>query len=165
VTAALSIAGLPTGRFWFEGFLPPRREARRQRLRALAALEGTLVFFEAPHRVREAVADLVAELGGEREAAFAREISKRYEEVRRAPLAELHAQIEDATPRGEYVLMVTGASAPRTSRDELQRVLGCLLGELPTRRAAAVAACITNARRNEAYALALELQGEGTERR
>jgi 16S rRNA (cytidine1402-2'-O)-methyltransferase len=165
VTAALSIAGLPPGRFWFEGFLPPRREARCQRLRELAALEGTLVFFEAPHRVRETLTDLVEVLGGEREAACAREISKRHEEVRRAPLAELHGQVHETSPRGEYVLMVAGAAAPRTSRDELERVLGCLLEELPTRRAAAVAARITRARRNEAYALALQLQGEDDGRR
>jgi len=158
VTAALSVSGLAPGRFWFEGFLPPKREARRQRLQVLAALQGTLVFFEAPHRVSDSLQDMAEVLGAEREAAFARELSKRYEEVRREPLGALAARVGASTPRGEYVLLVAGAPAARTSRDELARVLGCLLELLPVRAAAGAAARITGARRNEAYALALELQ-------
>ena len=158
VTAALSVSGLAPARFWFEGFLPPRREARRQRLDALAAMQGTLVFFEAPHRVAESLRDMAEVLGADREAAFARELSKRYEEVRREPLGDLAARVAASQPRGEYVLLVAGAPAARASDDELARVLGCLIDVLPPRAAAAAAACITGARRNEAYALALRLR-------
>ncbi len=158
VTAALSVAGLATRRFWFEGFLPPRAEARRRRLADLAALQGTLVFFEAPHRVRECLADLAAVLGGDREAAFARELSKRHEEVVRDRLDGLAARLADSGPRGEFVLLVSGAAAQHATEQELARVLECLLEVLPTRQAAAAAARITGARRNDAYALALRLQ-------
>jgi 16S rRNA (cytidine1402-2'-O)-methyltransferase len=161
ITAALSVSGLPARPFWFEGFLPARAGARRERLRALAAIEGTLVFFEAPHRVCEAVHDLAAVLGPQREAAFARELSKRFEEVVREPLADLAVRLSATTPRGEFVLLVAGAQGTATGEQELARVLGCLLDVLPMREAAAVAARITGARRNDAYALALRLRGTG----
>jgi 16S rRNA (cytidine1402-2'-O)-methyltransferase len=160
ITAALSVSGLPTRPFWFEGFLPARASARRRRLRELSTLRGTLVFFEAPHRVRECLADMVTELGAEREAAFARELSKRFEEVRRDSLGSLVAWFERNSPRGEFVLLVHGAPATSIDRDQLTHVLECLLDVLPTRQAAAAAARITGARRNDAYALALTLKAD-----
>lgn len=159
ITAALSVAGLPPRPFWFEGFLPARASARRERLRALAALQGTLVFFEAPHRVCEALQDMALVLGPQREAAFARELSKRFEEVVREPLAQLAQRLGTTPPRGEFVLLVAGAPAASSNEQELSRVLACLLEVLPTRQAAAAAARITGARRNDAYALALQLRG------
>lgn len=161
ITAALSVSGLPPHPFWFEGFLPARAGARRERLRALAAVEGTLVFFEAPHRACDTVHDMAAVLGPQREAAFARELSKRFEEVAREPLEALAARLRATPPRGEFVLLVAGAQAAAASEQELARVLECLLGVLPTREAAAAAARITGARRNDAYALALRLRGGG----
>lgn len=161
ITAALSVSGLPPRPFWFEGFLPPRSGARRERLRALAAIEGTLVFFEAPHRVRDTVHDMVEVLGAQREAAFARELSKRFEEVVRAPLQALAQQLDEVSPRGEFVLLVAGAPELPAGELELARVLACLLEVLPTRQAAATAARITGASRNDAYAVALRLR-EGT---
>jgi len=158
ITAALSVSALPTRPFWFEGFLPVRGGARRQRLRELSTLRGTLVFFEAPHRIRECLADMVMELGAEREAAFARELSKRYEEVRRDNLGALVEWFEQALPRGEFVLLVHGAPVSGVDRDQLTHVLECLLEVLPTRQAAATAARITGARRNDAYALALSIK-------
>jgi 16S rRNA (cytidine1402-2'-O)-methyltransferase len=160
ITAALSVSALPTRPFWFEGFLPARAGARRQRLRELSTLRGTLVFFEAPHRIRECLADMVSELGGQREAAFARELSKRFEEVRRDNLEALVEWFEQELPRGEFVLLVHGAPAASVDRDQLTHVLETLLEVLPTRQAAASAARITGARRNDAYALALTLKKE-----
>jgi 16S rRNA (cytidine1402-2'-O)-methyltransferase len=160
VTAALSVAGLATRRFWFEGFLPPRREARRQRLAELKPLQGTLVFFESPHRIRDCAVDMAEVLGAQREAAFARELSKRFEEVRREPLVDLCERLQQAPPRGEYVLMVAGAAAEPPAREELARVLGCLLEVLPTRQAASTAARLTGVKRNDAYTLALALKGK-----
>ena len=161
ITAALSVSGLPTRPFMFEGFLPARSGPRRKRLRELSAVQGTLVFFEAPHRIRDCLADMVLELGAEREAAFARELSKRYEEVRRHNLRGLAQWFEQNLPRGEFVLLVHGAAPTRVDDDRLTQVLECLLEVLPTRQAAATAARITGARRNDAYALALTLKADG----
>lgn len=158
ITAALSVSGLPTRPFLFEGFLPARGGPRRQRLRELSTWRGTLVFFEAPHRIRDCLSDMIAELGGEREAAFARELSKRYEEVRRDSLTGLEQWFTQNLPRGEFVLLVHGAAPSSVDNDKLSQVLQCLLEVLPTRQAAATAARITGARRNDAYALALTLK-------
>ena len=104
--AALCVAGLPTDRFFFEGFLPPRSAARRERINALAAVPATLVFYEAPSRLAEALADLAAELGP-RPAAVARELTKLHEEVRRGTLDALAAEFAAAEPpRGEIVVVV-----------------------------------------------------------
>jgi 16S rRNA (cytidine1402-2'-O)-methyltransferase len=134
VTAALSISGLPTDRFSFEGFLPSRHAAR---LRALEELQGeprTLVFFESSHRIAASLADMATALGEERQAAVCREMTKQFETVLRGTLAELGARVEaDADQRrGEFVLIVAGSDSPadtalpqavRLAR-ELQPVLG-----------------------------------------
>ncbi len=110
IMAALVAAGLPTDRFFFEGFLPSRSTERRRRIRALETVPGTLVFFEAPHRVIETIADLAQVLGG-RQAAVARELTKRYEEVRRGALTDLATQYAaEDPPRGEVVILVAGPS-------------------------------------------------------
>ena len=103
---------------------------------------------------------MVTELGAEREAAFARELSKRYEEVRRDSLAALADWFEQQMPRGEFVLLVHGAPTVNVDLDQLKHVLACLLEVLPTRQAVATAARITGARRNDAYALALTLKDD-----
>ncbi len=106
VLAALVVAGLPTDRFFFEGFLPPKTGPRRQRIAELASIPGTLVFFESPRRVAAMVADLAAVLGP-RDAALARELTKYYETVRRAPLTELAAALAgEEPPKGEIVVLV-----------------------------------------------------------
>ncbi|MGX7669768.1 16S rRNA (cytidine(1402)-2'-O)-methyltransferase [Plantactinospora sp. DSM 117369] len=111
VTTALALSGLPTDRFCFEGFLPRTGGPRRARLRALAAEERTLVFFEAPHRVAGALADLAAAFGTDRPAALCRELTKTYEEVLRRPLGELATWAATGEPRGEITLVVAGAPA------------------------------------------------------
>lgn len=111
VTTALAVSGLPADRFCFEGFLPRSGGARRARLRALAAEERTLVFFEAPHRVADSLTDLAGAFGPERPAALCRELTKTYEEVVRRSLGELADWAAEQQPRGEITLVVAGAAA------------------------------------------------------
>ncbi len=168
--AALSIGALPTDRFCFEGFLPARGAARRKRLQSLATEARTLVLYEAPHRLREALQDCAAVFGGERSATVAREITKMHEMTYRGPLRELlsRAAADADFSRGEIVLLIAGA--PQTPADEdrgadghggaLDRVLKILLAELPLKQAASLAARIIEARDNEAYKRALVLKQE-----
>ena len=166
--SALSIGALPTDRFCFEGFLPARGAARRKRLQSLANEARTLVLYEAPHRVREALEDCAAVFGGERSGVVAREITKMHETTYRGPLRELAARAEsdpDFT-RGEIVLLIAGAPQTITDDDRgadghggaLDRALRILLAELPLKQAARLAAQITEARDNEAYKRALHLK-------
>ena len=106
VLTALSLSGLPSDRFLFAGFKPPRQAARRKALRELAAVPATLIFYESPRRLAAALADMEATLGGTRQAAVARELTKKFEEVRRGPLADLAAQYAGQTPKGEIVILV-----------------------------------------------------------
>ncbi|MGB6890815.1 MAG: 16S rRNA (cytidine(1402)-2'-O)-methyltransferase [Xanthobacteraceae bacterium] len=165
--AALSIAGLPTDRFCFEGFLPARQAARRAHLASLALETRTLVFYESPHRVREALEDCVQSFGAERPAAVARELTKLHETLYRGPLSVLAARAaaEPDFVRGEIVLVIAGASAAavaETGADghggALDRVLAPLLEELPLKQAAHLAARIASVRDNEAYKRALVLK-------
>jgi 16S rRNA (cytidine1402-2'-O)-methyltransferase len=158
ITAALAIAGLPTDRFCFEGFLPARERERRAVLEALAHERRTLVFFEAPHRIVAALADIAAVLGPEREAVVARELTKAHETIYRGTLSELAARAatEANFARGEITLVVHGAPAAAAGVDErlLHRTIEVLSKELPPGRVAAVAAQLTGATRAAAYALA-----------
>jgi len=161
ITAALSIAGLPTERFSFEGFLPARLAERRARLAELAAETRTLVFFEAPHRIAECLEDMGTAFGAERPAAVARELTKVFETVYRGTLATLAiTSRSDANfSRGEITVVVAGAPRVQveTSGAQLDATLRVLLSELAPSKAAALAARLTGARRNDAYARALEL--------
>jgi 16S rRNA (cytidine1402-2'-O)-methyltransferase len=164
--AALSIGALPTDRFCFEGFLPARGAARRQRLKALEREARTLVFYESPHRVRETLEDCVTAFGEARAATVVREATKLHETTYRGSLLEmLNRSREDADfSRGEIVLLIGGA--PQTEGDEaeseakaqLDKVLLVLLAELPLKQAAHLAAQITGARDNEVYKRALALK-------
>jgi 16S rRNA (cytidine1402-2'-O)-methyltransferase len=110
VLTALALSGLPTDRFCFEGFLPRRQGERTSALRALASEPRTMVFFEAPHRLADALASMAEVFGGTRSAAVCRELTKTYEEVRRGPLAELVAWAEAGDVRGEITVVVGGAA-------------------------------------------------------
>jgi 16S rRNA (cytidine1402-2'-O)-methyltransferase len=166
--AALSIGGLPTDRFCFEGFLPARGAARRERLKSLANESRTLVIYESPHRVRETLEDCVTAFGETRAAAVVREATKLHETTYRGPLLELLARSksDDDFGRGEIVLLMGGApQAPAGDADsaagaKLDKVLGALLAELPLKQAARLAAQITGARDNEAYKRALALKAQ-----
>ena len=157
ITAALAVAGLPTARFCFEGFLPARSRERRTALARLAAEPRTLVLFEAPHRIVETLADLVEEFGGDRAAVVARELTKAHETIYRGTLAEIAglAASEPNFQRGELTLVIQGAEekADSVDRQLLRRAVDLLAKELPPARAAAIAAQLTGATRNEAYAL------------
>jgi 16S rRNA (cytidine1402-2'-O)-methyltransferase len=159
--AALSAAGLADPHFLFAGFLPAKVGARRTAIQALAGVDAALVFYEAPHRVTETVAELVDLLEPQREIVIARELTKLFEQVVRMPLAEAPAWLAaDANhQRGEFVLVVSGPP-PREGMDaETERVLNALLAELPVKQAAKLAAEITGQPKNALYARALELKG------
>jgi 16S rRNA (cytidine1402-2'-O)-methyltransferase len=135
--AALVVSGLPTARFCFEGFLPRRGKVRAQRLAEIAAERRTTVLFEAPHRVRETVADLAAVCGPLRAAALARELTKMFEDVWRGTLEGAVRHLENHEPRGEYVIVVAGAP-PREEPEEaeVESALRALLDEGTDKRSA-----------------------------
>ncbi|MBK9702691.1 MAG: 16S rRNA (cytidine(1402)-2'-O)-methyltransferase [Betaproteobacteria bacterium] len=164
--AAISAAGLAAERFVFLGFLPQAARARRALLESVAALPScALVCYEAPHRVRATVADLLGICGGTRELVVARELTKKFESITRLPLAEAAAWFDaDANrERGEFVLVVDQAestSAPATAPGpDVRQLLRALVEELPPARAARVAAVATGLPRAELYALAVALKG------
>ncbi len=154
--AALSVAGLPSDRFVFEGFLPAKSAARRARLRELAAETRTLIFYESNHRIVEALADFVAELGAQRGLVLARELTKHFETVLDGALGDVAARVgADADQqRGEFVLLLSGADEGDAAARlvEGRRVYALLARELPPSRAAKLAAEITGAPRNALYA-------------
>ncbi len=157
---ALCVAGLPTDRFFFEGFLPPRSAARRERINALAAIPATLVFYEAPSRLAETLAERALELGP-RPAAVARDLPTLHEEVRRGPLDALAAEYSAASePRGEIVIVVGPAEArPPIADDALDREIAEQLAKLSVRDAAAAVAARHGLPRRQVYARALALAG------
>lgn len=165
VLLALALSGLPADRFCFEGFLPARPAARQAALRALAGEARTMVFFEAPHRIAETLADMKEAFGAERAAAVARELTKLHESVYRGSLgALLQIAANDANfQRGEITLVVAGAAAADAPDDAfVRRALHVLGGELPPARAAAVVAQLTGRRKSEVYAM-LRTSGSGSE--
>jgi 16S rRNA (cytidine1402-2'-O)-methyltransferase len=159
VLAALSIAGLPTDRFCFEGFLPAKGGARRERCQRLAGEARTMVFFEAPHRIVDTLGDLAEACGPGRRAAVCRELSKTFETVYRGTLAELlDIAGKDANfARGEITLVLEGAPVANDAPDDafVRRALQLLKAELPPSRAAAVVAQLTGRRKSDLYALAV----------
>ena len=160
--AALSVAGLPTDRFVFEGFLPARGAARRSRLAELASEARTLVFYEAPHRVAETLADVASAFGAERPAVLARELTKVHETLYRGGLGGLAARAasDPNMARGEAVLIVGGAPVVEAAIDaaRLDRLLAGLLSGLPLSQAVDLAAEVSGERRNRVYERALVLR-------
>ncbi len=154
LVAALSVAGLPSDRFTFEGFLPAKASARRERLAALAGEPRTLVFYESSHRIEESLADLRAAFGDDRPAVLARELTKLFETVLDGTLADLHARVAaDADQRkGEFVLVVQGVGEDVDAKlAEGRRVHAILARQLPPSTAAKLAAEITGAPRKALY--------------
>ncbi|HVC16197.1 MAG TPA: 16S rRNA (cytidine(1402)-2'-O)-methyltransferase [Rhodanobacter sp.] len=152
--AALSVAGLPSDRFVFEGFLPPKAAARRGRLQELAGDARTLIFYESSHRVAESLADMRDIFGGEREAVLARELTKLFETVIGEPLAELTARVvaDPDQQRGECVLLVAGCGEEADAKlAEGRRIFAILREELPPAKAARLAAAISGAPRKGLY--------------
>jgi 16S rRNA (cytidine1402-2'-O)-methyltransferase len=160
VLAALVLSGLPTDRFLFAGFLPSRAGPRRSELAEFVDLRATLVFFEAPGRLTESLADMAAVLGA-REAAVARELTKLYEEVRRGSLPDLHRLFAVAPPpKGEVVIVVGPPLAPAAKSDaEIDEALRKALKSASLRDAVAAVAAATGAARRRIYTRALALAG------
>jgi 16S rRNA (cytidine1402-2'-O)-methyltransferase len=163
VTALLSAAGLGDGRFRFDGFLPARSKARRQRLAELAASDVVVVFYESPHRIVETAADLAAELAPDRVVVIGRELTKRFEQVHRCGAAELPGWL-DADPnrrRGEFVLAFDAAPPRPIEALPIEAMLRVLCEELPVRQAARLVARIGGLKANDLYRQALALRGRG----
>ena len=163
VLAALVAAGLPTDRFLFAGFLPPKSAARTKRLAELANVVATLVFFESGPRVAAALADMAATLGV-RDAVVARELTKTFETVRRGTLASLAATLAgEAAPRGEIVVVVGPPADAVVSAADADRLLRSLLAEKSVGEAASEAAAMTGLRRHDLYqrALAIKAAADG----
>ena len=165
LTAALSVAGLPTDRFIFEGFLPAKQTARRQCLLELQGATATLVFYESSHRILASLGDMLAVFGADREATVARELTKTFETIRQASLAELlaWATTDSDQQKGEFVVLVHGAAKPdaRVIDAATERMLALLLAELPLRQAASLAAQISGVGKNVLYEHALRLKQPG----
>jgi 16S rRNA (cytidine1402-2'-O)-methyltransferase len=169
VTAIVSAAGFGDGRFRFEGFLPPKPKARRERLGVLSRSDVPVVLYEAPHRIRDTLEDLAATLPPARGVVLGRELTKRFEEIRRLRASELIAWL-DADPnreRGEYVLAIDAdPNAAEVAADDadVDRWLQALCEAMPPREAARIAARVTGRRANEMYARAAALRGGGDDR-
>jgi 16S rRNA (cytidine1402-2'-O)-methyltransferase len=158
--AALSVAGLPTDRFVFEGFLPAKTAARSERLEELAREPRTLIFYEAPHRLVDVLRDMTRIFGAERNASISRELTKRFETTYSGTLAQLSetAASDSDMSRGELVIVVSGAPATSTARElDSDALLRALLQELSPSQAAKVAAHVTGGKRSELYEAALRL--------
>jgi 16S rRNA (cytidine1402-2'-O)-methyltransferase len=159
--AALSVAGLPTDRFVFEGFLPAKSGARRARLEELVAEPRTLVFYEAPHRLVDLLRDLAAAFGPQRKAAVSRELTKRFETTYAGALQDLLdlAERNADMSRGEIVVIVAGdaASGRRAESVNAEQLLRALLEELPPAQAAKITARLTGEKRADLYEQASRL--------
>lgn len=157
--AAAMAAGLPTDRLVFLGFLPPRPAARRKLLEPFRDLPASLLLYESPHRLAEALVDL-ARILGDREAAVCRELTKLHEEIRRGRLGELAAHYEAHPPKGEIVLMVAPPEAAAVSDAALDAALARALATMSVREAAEAVAGATGVARRKLYARALALRGD-----
>jgi 16S rRNA (cytidine1402-2'-O)-methyltransferase len=161
VLTALSVAALPTDRFFFEGFLPPKEHARRTRLTELARIDATLVLFESGNRVQDTLADLADIMGG-RDAAICRELTKLHEDITRAPVSELAKLADTLETRGEFVLVIgpPPADAQMMAEGDLDELLRASLARDSVKDAVAHAVELSGRPRRAVYARALELAKE-----
>ena len=161
---ALTLSGLPTDRFLFAGFLPTTAAKRKTAFSELASVPATLVFYESPHRIAACVADAAAVLGGDRQAAICRELTKKFEEVLTGTLEELAAVTADRRLKGEIVFLVEkGDSSSKISEDDVDSVLRAALETVSVRDAADKVAAQTGLKRRVIYQRALELSRETEE--
>lgn len=160
VITALTLSGLPTDQFHFAGFLPNAASRRKSALAALSAVPGTLVFYESPKRVAAMLRDAAGILGEDRMAAVCRELTKKFEEVLRAPLGDLAAQIADAPPRGEIVVLIGQAPQRSVNREEIKELLEKTLSSHSVRDATDIVAAQLDVQRRMVYQMALELERE-----
>ena len=159
--SALSASGLVHDHFYFHGFLPSKTGQRDSVLQGLKSLNATVIFYEAPHRIVETTQALLAQLGGDRQIVYARELSKLFEEIHRCTLAEAPTWLaQDAhREKGEYVVLVEAAKVDQAQEMvEAKRILKILLAELSVKQAAQLAASITGQKKNALYELALAMR-------
>ncbi len=160
VLTALTLAGLPTDAFFFAGFLPNASGARRSRIEALRDIPGTLVFYESPKRVAGCLSDLSDILGSDRQGALCRELTKKFEEVRRGSLQELAEAYQDQTPKGEVVLLVDRSHSPSVNESDVEEALKQALQTHSVRDAADLVSKMYDLPRRPIYQQALKL-GKG----
>ncbi|MBL4916011.1 16S rRNA (cytidine(1402)-2'-O)-methyltransferase [Szabonella alba] len=156
--AALTVAGLPTDQFHFSGFLPATRSARRRAIADLRAVPGTIVLYESPRRVRALLEDLAEGLGAAREAALCRELTKRFEETRRGSLAALIDGFGEATPKGEFVVLVAPATEAPAEPEDLAAEIARALPGRHVKEVAAELALKHGLNKRDVYQLALEVR-------
>ena len=163
VTAALSVAGIPTDRFCFEGFLPSKPEARRTALQRLAGEQRTMVFFESVHRIDDCVNDMADVFGSERLAFVGRELSKLHEQCVQASLGELVSMLADEkiVGKGEFVVVVGGVADSPLPEIDADRMLLELAAHLPAKEAARISSNLTGLKKNALYERLLELKSGG----
>jgi 16S rRNA (cytidine1402-2'-O)-methyltransferase len=160
VLTALSLSGLPTDRFFFDGFLPPKDAARQKRIKELARIPATLVLFETGPRIADALADLAGELGP-REAAVCRELTKLHEEIRRRPLDMLAQDYANgAETRGEFVIVVAPPAEEQAGQQDIDALLRQALTRTSVKEAVGEVASATGASRRDVYQRALALKGD-----
>jgi 16S rRNA (cytidine1402-2'-O)-methyltransferase len=159
-TAALSVAGLPSDRFCFEGFAPSKAAARRRWLQSLATEPRTVIMYESVHRIGDCLADLVDVFGAEREAFIGRELTKIHEQCVHAPLGELQRRLDagDIVGKGEFVIAVAGTEQHRDASVDADRLLELLAPHLHAKDAARIAAELTGEKKNALYERVLELK-------
>ena len=161
--AALSVSGLSADHFYFVGFLPVKKVAKETMLKSLENMPAILVIYEAPHRIRETLASLLAVFGPDRQIVIAREITKFFEEIHRCKLSETREWL-DADPhhaRGEFVLLIESAKSGRNQDEmEAERILSILLAECPVSQAASLAAQITGMKKKPLYERALQIKDD-----
>lgn len=155
VLCALTVSGLPSDRFLFAGFPPAAKGARETFLRELAPVQATLILYESPKRIQQLLGDLVQLLGGERQAAVCRELTKRFEEVSRGKLADLAAAYADREVKGEIVVVIDRAAERAADAETVDQALGRALQEMSVKDAAAAVAEAFGLPRKEVYRMAL----------
>lgn len=160
VIAALSASGLPSDRFSFEGFLPPKSKGRKDKFLEIAKVERTCIFYESPHRIMDSLDDMLSILGPDREVVLARELTKTFETIQGLPLGELIEWVksDENQRRGEMVLLIHGHREEVSDElpEEATRTLSILVKELPLKKAAAMSAEIYNLKKNALYKWGLE---------
>jgi len=162
--AALSVSGLPTDSFIFEGFLSAKSKQRQDKLSCLLNETKTTIFYESPHRILDSLIDMQKVLGGEREIVIAREITKVFETIKDGSIDEIIEFVKaDANQqKGEFVVLIKGTAVNQDATDEkIISILNLLLQDLPVKKAAEITAKITGARKNHVYSEALKIKGQG----
>ena len=160
IVAALSVSGLPTDSFVFEGFLPAKQQARQKKLEAIQHEARTVILLESSHRIVDSLRDIKQIIGRQREMVLARELTKQFETIKRGDVEEILLFIEsDANQqKGEFVLMLTGLQEQNMDDGETKRVLRILLQQLPVKQAAEIASKLTGEKKNDLYKLALKMK-------